>query len=88
MGPGEGGARQSQLINWYLKEIEAELDSVEEVKSKKLLVEKIVERLVQKVSVWACGMGRVSPQALFMFGRITCWFLSWEMKRRIRKTPS
>ncbi len=58
---GEGGARQSQLVNWYLKEIEAELDSVEEVKSKKLLVEKIVERLVQRVSAVALfqGGGRV-----------------------------
>ena len=48
---GEGGARQSKLVNWYLKEIEAELDSIEEVKTKKVLVEKIIERLVQRVSV-------------------------------------
>lgn len=48
---GEGGAKKSQLINWYLKEIEAELDSVEELKTKRLLVEKIVERLVERVSM-------------------------------------
>lgn len=56
---GDGGARQSQLINWYLKEIEADIETVEELTAKKLLVEKIVERLVHHVSVHVpvCGSG-------------------------------
>lgn len=47
---GEGGTRKSQLVNWYLKEIEADIDTVEELAAKKGLVEKIVERLVKHVS--------------------------------------
>lgn len=48
-----GGVRQSELVNWYLKEVEEEIESVEELSEKKLLVEKIIERLVQHVSLLA-----------------------------------
>lgn len=48
---GEGGVRQGQLVNWYLTEIQADIETVEELAAKKILVEKIVERLVQHVSV-------------------------------------
>jgi DNA replication licensing factor MCM6 len=48
---GEGGVQRSQLVDWYLKEIEADIEDTEELVAKKILVEKIVERLVHHVSV-------------------------------------
>uniref|UniRef100_A0A8C4SCS0 DNA replication licensing factor MCM6 n=1 Tax=Erpetoichthys calabaricus TaxID=27687 RepID=A0A8C4SCS0_ERPCA len=38
--------RKSALINWYLKEIEAEIDSEEELINKKKIIEKVIHRLV------------------------------------------
>ena len=48
--PEEGGVRQDELINWYLKEIESEIETVQELTDKKLLVEKVIDRLVHHVS--------------------------------------
>lgn len=42
--------RRSEIINWYLKEIEADIESVEELADKKALVEKIIDRLMHHVS--------------------------------------
>ena len=47
---GQGGVKQSQLVDWYLKEIEADIEDTQELIAKKVLVEKIVERLVHHVS--------------------------------------
>ena len=41
--------RQSQLVNWYLSEIEGDIDSVEMLAEKKVLVEKVIERLTHHV---------------------------------------
>ena len=46
----EGGVRQGDLVNWYLKEIEGEIETVQELTDKKLLVEKVIDRLVHHVS--------------------------------------
>ena len=43
-------ARQSDLVNWYLAEIEEDIDSMDALAEKKVLVEKVIERLVQHVS--------------------------------------
>ncbi len=45
--------RQSELINWYLKETESDIASLEELTAKKLLVEKIVDRLLHHVCLLA-----------------------------------
>lgn len=37
-------------MNWYLGEIEGDIDSVEMLAEKKVLVEKVIERLVRHVS--------------------------------------
>ena len=37
-------------MNWYLHEMEGEIDSVEELAERKVLVEKVIDRLVQHVS--------------------------------------
>ncbi|KAK5859670.1 hypothetical protein PBY51_021207 [Eleginops maclovinus] len=38
--------KKSALVNWYLKEIESEIDSEEELVNKKGLIEKVLHRLV------------------------------------------
>ena len=48
--PEEGGTRRGDLVNWYLHEMEGEIDSVEELAERKVLVEKVIDRLVQHVS--------------------------------------
>ena len=47
----EGGCRRGDLVNWYLGEVEGEIESVEELTERKLLVEKVIERLIIHVSV-------------------------------------
>lgn len=44
------GLRRSELVGWYLKEIESEIDSEAELIEKKTIVEKVIERLVHHVS--------------------------------------
>lgn len=43
--------KKSSLVNWYLQEIESEIDSEEALVSKKALIEKVLHRLVHYVSV-------------------------------------
>lgn len=38
------------MVNWYLKEIESDIDSEEELVNKKGLIEKVLHRLVHYVS--------------------------------------
>lgn len=38
-------------MNWYLKEIEADIESEEDLINKKALAEKVIHRLVHYVSV-------------------------------------
>ena len=40
-------------MNWYLKEVEVDIETIEELAEKKVLVEKVIDRLVQHVS--ACN---------------------------------
>lgn len=42
--------KKASVVNWYLKEIEAEIDSEEELVNKKGLIEKVIHRLVHFVS--------------------------------------
>ena len=37
-------------MNWYLKEVEADIETIEELAVKNVLVEKVIDRLVQHVS--------------------------------------
>lgn len=49
-----GGMQRSQLINWYLEEMEAEIESEEDLVQKKALVERVIDRLVLQVAtlIW------------------------------------
>lgn len=42
--------KKSAVVNWYLKEIESEIDTEEELVNKKGLIEKVLHRLVHYVS--------------------------------------
>ncbi|CAJ0940653.1 unnamed protein product, partial [Ranitomeya imitator] len=42
----ESSQKKSELINWYLKEIESEIDSEEELVNRKQIIEKVIHRLV------------------------------------------
>lgn len=42
--------KKSAVVNWYLKEIESEIDSEEELVNKKGMIEKVIHRLVHYVS--------------------------------------
>lgn len=43
-----GGVRRMDLINWYLKEIESEIETQEELIQRKTIVEKVIDRLVNR----------------------------------------
>ncbi|KAG0422862.1 hypothetical protein HPB47_001338 [Ixodes persulcatus] len=43
---GSEGTRKMSLVNWYLKEVESEIDSEEELVQRKTLVEKVIDRLI------------------------------------------
>lgn len=46
--------KRNAVVNWYLKEIESEIESEEELINKKGLIEKVLHRLVHYVSPpWA-----------------------------------
>uniref|UniRef100_A0A4W4H8G2 DNA replication licensing factor MCM6 n=1 Tax=Electrophorus electricus TaxID=8005 RepID=A0A4W4H8G2_ELEEL len=45
-GEDEDALKKSAVVNWYLKEIESEIDSEMELISKKDMVEKVIHRLV------------------------------------------
>ena len=45
------GTRRSALVNWYLAEVEAELESETELVERKTMVEKVIYRLVHHVSI-------------------------------------
>uniref|UniRef100_A0A673AWG2 DNA replication licensing factor MCM6 n=1 Tax=Sphaeramia orbicularis TaxID=375764 RepID=A0A673AWG2_9TELE len=45
-GEEEEELKKSAVVNWYLKEIEAEIESEEELINKKALIDKVIHRLV------------------------------------------
>ena len=44
------GTRRSELVNWYLKEMEAEIETEAELNERKILAEKVIARLTNVVS--------------------------------------
>jgi len=39
------------VVDWYLKEIEHEIDNEEELRQKKILTDKVLDRLIEHVSI-------------------------------------
>ena len=52
---GESGIRRMELVDWYLQANEADMETVDEVREKRMLVEKVIDRLVQHVSFNHCA---------------------------------
>ena len=48
----DSGIRRSQLVNWYLENIENEIDSEAELLERKTIVEKVIYRLVHHVCAY------------------------------------
>eukprot|EP00731_Ephydatia_muelleri_P012711 Em0007g21a len=44
---GESGVKRMDLVDWYLEANEADMETIDEVREKRLLVERVIERLVQ-----------------------------------------
>ncbi|KAG9462712.1 hypothetical protein GDO78_023267, partial [Eleutherodactylus coqui] len=42
----ESSQKRTDLVNWYLKEVESEIDSEEELVNRKQIIEKVIHRLV------------------------------------------
>ena len=49
---GEHGLHRSDLVNWYLGEVEEDIQSEQELIDTKLLVEMVIDRLVKHVSFY------------------------------------
>jgi len=50
----DNGMRRSQLVSWYLEDIEGEIDSEAELMERKILVEKVIYRLIHHVRNVRC----------------------------------
>jgi len=48
-GSSDEGVKKSEAVNWYLEQIEEDINTQEELLDKKLIVEKVVHRLIHKV---------------------------------------
>lgn len=42
----ESASTKSEVVNWYLEEISGDIESQEELLEKKLVVEKVLDRLI------------------------------------------
>lgn len=51
-------------MNWYLKEIESEIDSEMELVNKKGLIEKVIHRLVNYVSPLSAAWSYIKPNTM------------------------
>jgi len=45
----DSGIRRSQLVNWYLEEIENEIETESDLVERKTVVEKVIYRLIHHV---------------------------------------
>jgi len=57
----DSGMRHSHLVNWYLEDIENEIESEVELVERKTIVEKVIYRLIHHVRICALSLLAVSP---------------------------
>ena len=67
----DAGLRRSDLVNWYLHDIEAEIDSEAELMERKTIVEKVIFRLVHHVS---CLRFKITIYSTLLYS-VTCHIL-------------
>lgn len=62
----ESSLKKSELVNWYLKELESEIDSEAELIAKKSLIERVIHRLVHYVrnisAPWTVSLSSVEHE--------------------------
>ena len=46
----DGAYRKTQLVNWYLSQLESELEGDQEMQERRVVIEKVLERLTKVVS--------------------------------------
>ena len=44
--------RRTDVINWYLKEVESEIESEAQLEEKTFMISKVLDKLIQHVSVF------------------------------------
>lgn len=47
--PDGESLRRSEVVNWYLKELESEIETEEELAHQKFIVDKVLDRLIHHV---------------------------------------
>ena len=70
------------MVNWYLEEIEEDIENTEELVDKKTLVEKIIERLVHHVDK---KLICISYSKVTCFYRMVYYYLWLENKMKLEK---
>lgn len=55
----DSSLKRSELINWYLKEIESEIESEEQLINKKKIIERVIHRLTHyvRIEMWVVKKG-------------------------------
>lgn len=56
----DSGLRKSELVEWYLGEMEAEMESEDDVIQRKTLAEKVIYRLIHHVSLSQTQHSKIS----------------------------
>lgn len=66
----DSSLKKSELINWYLKEIESEIESEEELINKKKIIERVIHRLTHYVrkKLYGCFRLRINKYLFLMQG--------------------
>lgn len=62
----ETGVHRSQLVRWYLEQISDQIESEEELVEKKVLIEKIIDRLIYNVSILEICIKNVLSMCSFL----------------------
>lgn len=48
---GSQGLKKSQVVDWYLEQIQDSIDSEEELLERKTIIDKVIERLIYKDNI-------------------------------------
>ena len=69
----EGGLKKSELVNWYLKENEGEIETMEQLTEMKTILEKVIDRLAHHVSTCMCATLQWNKTNPVTYGTLCIW---------------
>lgn len=75
----ETGIHKTELINWYLKEMEHEIDTEAELVEKKMVVEKVIHKLIHVVRKKLLHVVCKKIVVLFFLIQKMFYLEKWEM---------